>query len=368
MRRFVLQDLMMIDDQGDRFMKTFIEKLKHIYDMRDVDLLKMNYDAMFGDDNHPLVIGTSMGEIFQDEDQIFKMIASDLNHWGPLSIILDPVVAIHGASLSYEVYDAALEMRFDVTEATYQGFGEEMDMISGQQIDAKAKALEALYLLTHLLHDRQDGKRSYQLPVKLVVVRSGEQRPRLLSFMMPIDPDAYDVLLGTDPHYETMNNIDQERFMAIKGDQSCPEPILEAIASRIKENHPKAEISFPSSSIIHRQEGSDVYLAGRVQFKTPFDLDQAISEAFDRFHRDQETPIKRRLFNLQKSLVYVNRIGAYGAHKETVVRCFGFGTLEQGHLLMSRIDLQYPHEVILENKNDLETSIENMSSKMNVMP
>jgi hypothetical protein len=344
----------MTGNQGDRFMETFIKKLKNIYDKRDVDGLKEHYDTLFGETNHPLIIGTSLGEIYHQKDKAFKMIESDLNHWGQLKITPNPVISIKGMVLTYEIYEATLSMKFDVTEATYQGFGEEMAMIDGQSIDAKAKAMEALYLLTHLLHNRREGERYYQLPVQLVLVRSKEQMPRLLAFMMPIAADAYDVLLGTDPHYETMNQMDQERFMAITADQSCPKPILDAITSRIREDHPEAEISFASSSIIHRQEGSDVYMAGRVEFKTPFNLDQAINEAFEEFHQDQKTPIKRRLFNLQKKLVYVMRIDAYADDKQTVVRCFGFGTVIEGHIVLSRVDLQYPHEVILENKNNME--------------
>ena len=161
-------------------------------------------DVLFKGIGTPLVVGTSLGEVYHDKESVTRMIASDLDGWGDPSISGLPSSLYEGKSFCYAIHQAYLIKSFDVTETTHEGFLEEMEMIRKSDDSSDKKAMDALYLLTHLLHDRPEGPRRYRLPLHLIIATDRDNAPVLIVYSMETDPARYDVRNGRDAYIDRM--------------------------------------------------------------------------------------------------------------------------------------------------------------------
>jgi hypothetical protein len=314
-------------------------------------------DALFKGIITPLVVGTSLGEIYHAKESVTRMIASDLDGWGDLEIATDSTFSYEGKSFCYAVHQAFLTKTFDVTERTYEGFLEEMDMIHKSGESPDKKAMDALFLLTHLLHDRPEGPRRYKLPLEIIIASDIQETPRLLAYSMTTDPKRHDVRKGRDAYVDQMTVKDLDRWRSLSNGRPLPEDVREGIIHRIRENHPSADVRIESDRFVVMERDCEMVFAGSVMFDERLDIDRDIAEAFETCAKDKGTGPKKRLFGLQKSLVHLMRDKVMGDESQSTVRCFGVASEDNGTWHVRRVDIQYTHEMILENKNDLETAL-----------
>ena len=337
--------------------------LNEFYKRRNVDEVDKLYDQLFDDSLSPIVIGTSLSECFFSEKQIKNLFANDFKSWGDVEINLDSLTTQTYGSFVYAKIDAKLKMTFDVDQQTYESFKKEIIEVF-KQGNEKANALETIWMLTHLLKDRDQGIRSYLWDLKLIAIvdESKEQaKIKLLHFYMPFHKNYYDIRLNISEREDFFFSKEANQLKDAyqkKNAQYIPavKKEIEKVFKQRTDGFNTIEIDNESFNL-HKKD--DIILFSALgKMEQTFDFKIFSDHVLKHFKKQTSDAYKDHLFTLMRDLAYGLKEEAYGKKRVIAFRVVGVAVtkeLEQPSVVT--MDITYPYEIILENKTAYETRI-----------
>ena len=190
------------------------------YQSRNPETLENFMDNLFSESASTQILGTSDQEIFYGHDSAKDLFLSDWKSWGFFQLDLeDYVVKDFGSNVLVHL-NATVDQTLEDKDETYDRFVSIVSsIISGT--DSETMALgqhEVAWLLNHLLHPRNQGKRVNRWPVTVDMVLSEQDSKiiiRQILFNIPLKGLFPDERIHLATPYQSQLNQDLSKISKI---------------------------------------------------------------------------------------------------------------------------------------------------------
>lgn len=322
---------------------SLVDLINQAYVNKDVDSVSDLVSNIFSEDAS-IIIGTSLNEICLGKDEVIKLFKSDFDGWGTFFIDKESCVVNEVGNLLLADFKAKLSIEFNVNDKTYENFCNEVKFINNKNQRKKKSSLDILWLMMHLLYDREEGARKYLWDFEFtLILDNSNQNPKILlmHFSYPFKQKQYDVVLNDDEYFDneynkelnTLNNSEQL-------DKDLSKYLEESLTNKYK------EISLNCSKL---NIGDEFFFYGVGTYTNIINFELEYDNIIKEFEQSQLSN-KEKLFHLSKDLIYIYQ-QSHIDKRTLPIRIVGVGLQNGGEYIIKHYKITYPYMIILENKS-----------------
>jgi hypothetical protein len=337
-------------------MKKIFEQINELYFTKNIQEVPKLVNQLYQNHKTPILIGTSNGELYFDKEAIEKLFVSDLEGWGEVKLKLDLVKTETWGPFQVSHCPASVTQTFDINEKVYERFVNIVTEIKDdQQGTTHQKAMLIQQLLVHLMHDRKEGKRSYDWDLDLNII--GKQGVvDVLQFSMPIDEMIPDVRLDDfDDYNQKVFEAETKRIEKYANGTQYPD-FIQLLIEHVKTIKKAEDVSISTNQIVINQVEDYISFFASGHYTKKVTLNERIDHLFQNFH-EQETP-KKQLFNIRRDIAQHLLHNAIGETMNVHFRVIGVAQRINQQYVIKHIQVTLPFNVILEEKTDFAKSVD----------
>jgi hypothetical protein len=337
-------------------MKKIFEQINQLYDTINIQEVPKLVNQLYQNHKMPILIGTSNGELYFDHEAIEKLFVSDLEGWGQVKLNLESVRTETYGFFQVSSCKASVMQTFDINDQVYERFVNIVTEIKNdQQGTNHQKAMLIQQLLVHLMHDRKEGKRSYDWDLDLNII--GKQGVvDILQFSMPIDEMIPDVRLDDfDDYNKKVFEAEIKKIEKYSNGAQCLD-LIELLSKHIKTVKNAEDVSISPSQIIVSQVDDYISFFATGNYNKKVTMNERIDHLFRNFH-NQEKP-KKQLFNIRRDIAQHLLHDAIGETMNVHFRVIGIAQVINQKYIIKHIQVTLPFNVILEEKTDFAKSVD----------
>ena len=302
-----------------------VNHINRLYKDRNIDNLRNAYDSLLSND--AVLIGTSPTEICLTKDSIIRLFESDFKGWGDFQVKTSTLKLQETKHLVLASFKSDLSISFENKENTFEIFKhifkENDDFIQNK----KTAALKNIWLLQHILKNRDKTKRTYTWEFDFhLIVNKQNSKISLIHFAYPFEKDMYDIILGLDSYDDQMYFKEVNMFL--------PDAINGIIQKNLEKTYQLERVQefIVEEEFIYFGVGTRTY-----------NID------FNSYYTNQTKYLEGKeesLFHIQRDLIWGLLLDSLNPIK-TPFRIIGIR--DENEVLYQVIT--YPYQVILENKS-----------------
>jgi septum formation topological specificity factor MinE len=332
-------------------METQFKKIKALYESRDLKAIEVFVEELYQNQELPVLIGTSNGELCYQKEDIIKIFKSDLEGWGDVDVDLDSLELIEYGPYQVGRCFSTIKQTFNLDDQTYDRFVHIVESIKKSDEGTNYQKITLIQrLLVHLMHDRKKENREYLWDMYLdMIAKQGVCLA--LQFSLPIDPLCPDVRIDD---FETYNKSLFERELEIiqkmKAKSSISIDFKDQLKSIVIKDQKADSVALNDDIVVIDQ--SDEYFCfvavGSYQKKVKFE--ERLSLLLKHEYQGMES--KRALYALRRDIASHLAHDAIGETMDVHFRMTGIGIINNQGVDILYHQITLPFNLILEEKTD----------------
>lgn len=397
------------DTPTEREITEVLEYFQSAYTARDTNRVDEFMERLFTKNDYCNVIGTSINEWCLGYQEVSELFKGDWEYWGDVKLKIEEAVINQSGNICCVYVPSTVKYTFDhkpETDERYLGY-----MISDLrdediENDSKLRKIrlqEVNFVLNHYLHQRDKDVRDYywDLGISFIMEKvKKEWKIRQMHYSMPVDSAYPDCRISKYSYYQKLMDTETASLReAAKGCDHLPEIInkiaefsngmfdIDICSEEIFENYfsdqvllvdtdmncyleRKAQkeiidhyrslydrLSLNVDAMIMDQRNEIAWFAlNGIIHKTQSE-DEAIELAYkdiDQIIESDDTP-RTKLFKMRRVISTVTLQTAIGEEYNLPIRLEGMLTKSNGKWKFNYLNLSFPFDTILEEKNDLSS-------------
>lgn len=337
-------------------MASWISLFKTMYQHRDLSLIDSVYHEIFRNSTHPLLLGTSNGEMCTTKEEVLELLTNDLKYWGDVSFEESNVVTTTYGAFQHVHIPAKVSMTFEGSEATYERYKGYVKEIIQSTKTSYQKAMMIQRLCDHVLSDRPHGKRTYQwdLSIDAIIDRDCAL---VFSYSMPIHSTIPDVRFeDRDPSTLKSFEIEQRKMRELFTGSTYTK-LTKQIKERILLEQLADTVHLDKETLHVTKHDQHLFFVGIGTYQRTLTKEQRLNELLAT--PNDSASAKDFLFRIRRDITWNLLHDAQGETMTLPFRVFGIATLMNGTYAISMIKVVLPMNYIFEEKtNDAITTFD----------